>query len=123
MVAERGARKAADDKPFPWQAMPGMENPEAMSTRAERIQALLDGAFAAAEVTLQDDSHRHAGHAGARPGGETHYTLRLVSPSFAGLGRVARSRAVHDALAPEFAGGLHALSLQLLTPEEAAHGR
>ncbi|WP_159996088.1 BolA family transcriptional regulator [Roseomonas sp. 18066] len=94
-----------------------------MSTRAERIRLLLDGAFPAAALDLQDDSHRHAGHAGARPGGETHYTLRLVSPAFAGMSRVARARAVHAALAAELEGGLHALSLQLLTPEEAAHGR
>ncbi len=123
MVADRGGRKAADCKPFAWQALPAVENPEAMSTRAERIHTLLLSAFAAAEAVLQDDSHQHAGHAGARPGGETHYSLRLVTPDFRGMNRVARSRAVHAALAPEFAGGLHALSLRLLTPEEAADGR
>lgn len=68
---------------------------------------------------MVDDSHRHAGHAGAAPGGETHYSVRVVTPAFAGLTRVARSRAVHEALAAEFAGGLHALALTLRTPEEA----
>jgi BolA protein len=90
-----------------------------MPHRADRIAAALNAAFRPAEVEVVDDSHRHAGHAGAAPGGETHYSVRVVSPAFAGLNRVARSRAVHEALAGEFAGGLHALALTLKTPEEA----
>ncbi|NGM23593.1 BolA family transcriptional regulator [Roseomonas stagni] len=90
--------------------------------RAARIEAAIRGAFAPTEVIVQDDSALHAGHAGARPGGETHYTLRIVAPGFAGQSRVTRSRAVHEALAAEFVTGLHALSLKLLTPEEAARG-
>lgn len=89
-------------------------------TRADRIRAALEAAFAPAEVAVTDDSARHAGHAGARPGGETHYSVTVVSPAFAGQSRVARSRAAHAALAAEFAGGLHALALRLLTPGEAA---
>ena len=69
---------------------------------------------------MVDDSARHAGHAGAQPGGETHFTVLVVAEAFRGMNRVARSRAVHAALAPEFAGGMHALSLVLRTPEEAA---
>lgn len=88
--------------------------------RADRIAAALRDAFPPAEVTVTDDSHRHAGHAGAAPGGETHYSVRVVSPAFAGMTRVARSRAAHDALAAEFGSGLHALALTLKTPEEAA---
>ncbi len=91
-----------------------------MTRRADRIAAALGAAFPPAEIQVADDSHRHAGHAGARPEGETHYSVRVVSPAFAGMNRVARSRAVHDALAAEFAGGLHALALTLKTPEEAA---
>ena len=90
-----------------------------MPDRATRIAAALHAAFPPAEVQVVDDSHRHAGHAGAAPGGETHYNVRVVSPAFAGMNRVARSRAAHDALAAEFAGGLHALALTLRTPEEA----
>ena len=90
-----------------------------MQTRAERIVQALEGAFAPAEVTVADDSHKHAGHAGARAEGETHYSVLVVSPAFAGQPRVARYRAVHAALDAEFATGLHALSLRLLTPEEA----
>lgn len=92
---------------------------EGMTRRADRIAEALRAAFPPAEVAVADDSHRHAGHAGAAPGGETHYSVRVVTPAFAGMGRVARSRAVHDALAAEFAGGLHALALTLKTPDEA----
>jgi len=94
-----------------------------MPTRAERIRDALQAAFSPAEVQVQDDSHRHAGHAGARPEGETHYSVLVVSPAFAGMSRVARSRAAHEALAAEFRTGLHALALRLLTPAEAAGGR
>jgi BolA protein len=90
-----------------------------MTTRAARIDSTIRAAFEGAEVTVQDDSAQHAGHAGARPGGETHYTVTVVAPVFRGMSRVARSRAVHEALAGEFAGGLHALALVLRTPEEA----
>lgn len=90
--------------------------------RAERIRAALAAAFPPAEVIVTDDSHRHHGHAGWRAEGETHYSVRVVSPAFAGMSRVARSRAVHAELEREFGAGLHALSLRLLTPEEAATG-
>ncbi len=77
-------------------------------------------ALAPAEVEVVDDSARHAGHAGAQPGGETHYSVLAVSPRFEGLSRVARHRLVNDALGAEFGAGLHALSLTLRTPEEHA---
>jgi stress-induced morphogen len=94
-----------------------------MNRRADRIAAALAAAFPPAEVEVVDDSHRHAGHAGAAPGGETHYNVRVVSSAFAGMNRVARSRAAHEALAAEFASGLHALALTLKTPEEMAAAR
>ena len=87
-------------------------------SRAARIAALLRANFGPAEIQVVDDSHRHAGHSGAAPGGETHYTITVVSKSFAGLGRVARQRAVNAALAHEFATGLHALSMKLQAPGE-----
>ena len=93
-----------------------------MTTRADRIRHAIEARFSPAEVVVRDDSAQHAGHAGARPGGETHYHVLVVSPAFQGLSRVARSRAVHEALAPEFASGLHALALTLRTPGEAAGG-
>lgn len=75
--------------------------------------------FTPVALELTDESANHAGHAGARPGGETHYRLRLVSDDFAGLSRVARQRLVYQALHEEFDTGLHALSLDLKTPDEA----
>ncbi|HUN44730.1 MAG TPA: BolA family protein [Acetobacteraceae bacterium] len=89
-----------------------------MQSRAARLEAALTEVFAPVVVRVQDDSARHAGHAGAQPGGETHYNVLLVSAMFAGMPRVARSRAVHEVLAREFAGGMHALALTLRTPEE-----
>jgi BolA protein len=83
------------------------------------MSATLTASFAPAELRITDDSVRHAGHSGARPEGETHYSVVVVSAAFRGLDRVGRSRAVHEALAPEFASGLHALALTLRTPEES----
>jgi BolA protein len=84
--------------------------------RAARLETVLREAFSPVALQIVDDSARHAGHAGAQPGGETHFNVLLVSAAFQGVNRVARSRAVHAA----FAGGLHALSLTLRTPEEVA---
>ena len=86
--------------------------------RADRLQALLRDKFAPATLLVMDDSAKHAGHAGAAPGGQTHYSVLVVSNAFSGVNRVARSRAVHEVLASEFADGLHALALTLRTPEE-----
>jgi len=97
--------------------MSAMQSP--MESRSARLEAALTEAFAPVVLRVQDDSARHAGHAGAQPGGETHYAVLLVSAQFAGLSRVARSRAVHAVLAAEFAGGMHALALTLRTPQEA----
>jgi BolA protein len=94
-----------------------------VTSRSDRIRTALEAAFAPAQVTVADDSAKHAGHAGARPEGETHYSVLVVSPAFAGQSRVARSRAAHAVLDAEFAGGLHALALRLMTPEEAAAAR
>ena len=64
-------------------------------------------------------SDRHAGHAGHRPGGETHYRIKIVSASFVGKTRVQRHRAVYDLLDTEIADGVHALALKTLAPDEA----
>lgn len=79
----------------------------------------LGDAFAPAALELVDDSHRHLGHAGSRPGGETHFKLRIVSRAFEGLGRVERQRAVMRVLKDELAGQVHALNIEAVTPEEA----
>ncbi|HEX4367909.1 MAG TPA: BolA family protein [Rhodopila sp.] len=92
--------------------------------RADRIRDILTRAFAPSVLTVQDDSAHHAGHSGAPAGGQSHYSVLLVSNAFQGVSRVARSRAVNTALAAEFGpaeqGGMHALALTLRTPEEQA---
>ncbi len=87
--------------------------------RASRMKTVLDQAFTPLSLEIADDSHRHAGHAGARAEGETHYSVRMVSEAFSGLSRVARHQKVMAALKDEFDSGLHALSLELKTPTEA----
>ena len=91
-----------------------------MMTRADRMIALLGQHFVPQKLDVADLSARHAGHAGAAPGGETHYRVLVVSEAFRGVSRVDRSRRVHAVLGEEFAGGLHALELTLRTPEEHA---
>ena len=88
-------------------------------TRADRIRTTLS-VFAPAALTVSDESAKHAGHAGASPGGETHYDIRIVSDQFTGLTRVERQRRIYAALEAEFQSGLHALSLKALTLSEAS---
>ncbi|MEM9667961.1 MAG: BolA family protein [Pseudomonadota bacterium] len=87
-----------------------------MTRRETRIRDLLTEAFAPEELDVVDDSARHAGHAGARPEGETHFNVRIVASAFEGMSRVQRQRAVNTALAPEFELGLHALSIKADVP-------
>ena len=89
--------------------------------RIERIQTLLHSSLTPAECVVDDESHLHAGHAGAASGGG-HYRLRLVSANFEGLSKVARHRLVYDALHEMMRQEIHALAMTLLTPGEAASG-
>jgi len=89
-------------------------------SRAERMEKLLKELLTPQLFVLEDESSRHAGHAGARPGGETHYRARIVADAFNGLSRVERQRLVYGALREEFDTGLHALSLDLKTVAEAS---
>ena len=89
-------------------------------TRADRLRAALHDALAPTRLEVVDDSSKHAGHMGAAPGGETHYSVLVVSERFRGANRVARHRMVNQALAAEFADGLHALALTLRAPEEVS---
>lgn len=88
-------------------------------TRQERIYSALRDALGRANIAIADESHLHVGHAGARPEGETHYRVDLVSEAFEGQSKVQRQRMVYRLLGDEFATGLHALSLSTLTPAEA----
>ena len=85
---------------------------------ADTVRRKLTERFAPTRLDVIDESHRHAGHAGARPQGETHFAVTVVSPAFAGQNRVARQRLVYQTLAEELATGVHALSLTTLTPTE-----
>jgi BolA protein len=85
---------------------------------AETIRQKLTERFAPTRLAVIDESHRHAGHTGARPEGETHFAVTITSAAFSGLSRVARQRLVYDALKQELASGVHALSLATLTPDE-----
>ena len=86
---------------------------------AGRLRAKLEAGLAPLRVEIVDESAAHAGHAGARPGGETHFRVVVVAAAFAGLGRVERQRLVYDVLAEELAGPVHALSLTAKAPGEA----
>ena len=81
------------------------------SDRLSRIRELLTEAFHPVELIITDDSQKHSVHAGAAPGGETHYTVRITSSAFEGLSRVQAQRAIMLTLQSEFDSGLHALAL------------
>ena len=79
---------------------------------AETIEQKLRDALDPVSLEVIDDSHHHAGHVGARPGGETHFTVIITSAAFDGLNRVAQQRLVHKVLSDELAGPVHALHIQ-----------
>ncbi len=89
------------------------------------IREKLTIGLAPERLEIEDDSARHAGHhheggMDARPGGESHFNLTVVSAAFEGQGRLQRQRAIHVLLASELAGPVHALAIRALTPQEAA---
>jgi BolA protein len=75
------------------------------------MRTALEAAFSPVELDIVDESHLHHGHAGAAPGGETHYSVKIRSAALAGLSRLARHRAVNEAIKAEFETGLHALHI------------
>jgi len=93
-----------------------MKLTQELLNRQNRIHRLLSQAFKPVELEVIDDSARHAGHAGAAPGGETHFNVRIISAAFTNLCRVDRQRAINKALAEEFETGLHALSIKASAP-------
>jgi BolA protein len=88
-------------------------------TTREVILEKLQAAFAPDRLEVTDDSHRHAGHAGARPGGETHFNVYIVSGAFRGKSRIERHRMVNATLSEELAGGIHALAIRAESPDQA----
>ncbi|HVI52962.1 MAG TPA: BolA family protein [Candidatus Sulfotelmatobacter sp.] len=89
-----------------------------MTVRDTMERKLTEG-LSPSHLEIIDDSHRHAGHAGSRPDGESHFTVQIVSAAFEGKGRVARQQMVYGILAEELRERVHALSLTTLTPGEA----
>lgn len=87
--------------------------------RVEAIRAALEAALAPVRLEVRDDSHKHAGHAGARDG-RGHFAVSIVSPAFAGLAPLARHRRVYAALGGLMETDIHALAIEARTPEEAA---
>jgi BolA protein len=83
----------------------------------ERIKSRLESAFAAARVSVRDDSARHAGHEGAH-GGAGHFQVRIESEAFAGRSRLQRHRMVYKALADMLPGEIHALNIEAISPDD-----
>ena len=80
------------------------------------ITEKLRKAFAPQSLRVEDESHQHAGHAGHRPGGETHYRLYIVAEAFREKSRLECHRMINDALAAELKGGVHALAIHAAAP-------
>jgi BolA protein len=94
-------------------------NAAAMSTKDVIINKLRE-AFLPESLDVADESHLHEGHAGHRPGGETHFRVYIVSPAFEGKSRVERHRMINATLAQELAGPVHALAISAQAPGERA---
>lgn len=84
----------------------------------ERIREKLAQALQPSSLGIVNESHRHAGHAGDDGSGESHFRVTIVSGAFTGKSRVERQRMVYDLLGEELRGGIHALSLKLMAPDE-----
>jgi len=89
-----------------------------MTARVEAIRSRLVAALAPTMLEVDDESHRHAGHAGARDG-RGHFRVRIVSAAFRGLAPLARHRAVYAALGELMQTDIHALAIDARTPEDA----
>lgn len=83
------------------------------SNIAERIKGKLTARFSPSYLEVIDESHKHIGHAGADPRGESHFKVKIGSPAFAGISRVERHRMVHEVLEQELKERVHALSLEI----------
>lgn len=84
----------------------------------DNISKKLSEAFAPESLDVADESYLHEGHAGHRPGGETHFRIHIVSQAFEGKSRVERHRMINTLLAEELAGPIHALAIRAMAPGE-----
>jgi len=89
-----------------------------MATR-DLIMKKLTAAFAPERLDVVDESHQHVGHAGHRPGGETHFRVYIVAQAFKGKSRLERHRMVNETLSGELKGGVHALAIHASAPGES----
>lgn len=85
---------------------------------ADLITKKLTEAFVPQSLNVVDESHRHEGHAGARPGGQTHFRVYIVSDAFKGKTRIERHRMINTILSDDLAGGVHALAIHAAAPGE-----
>ena len=85
---------------------------------ADIMTEKLTAAFAPADLAIEDESHRHEGHAGHRPGGQTHFRVTIVAEAFRGRSRIERHRMINEVLAAELQGGVHALAINAKAPGE-----
>jgi BolA family transcriptional regulator, general stress-responsive regulator len=85
---------------------------------ADKIRARLEQSLAPVRLEIIDESHRHAGHSGARPSGETHFNVEIAASVFEGKSRIARHRMVFELLKDLMDAPVHALALRTLTPQE-----
>ncbi len=85
---------------------------------ADILTRKLAEAFAPQSLNVVDESHQHAGHAGARPGGETHFRVYIVSNAFKGKTRIDRHRMINQILSDDLEGGVHALAIHATAPDE-----
>ena len=83
----------------------------------KRIEKKMQENFSPEFLEVIDESGLHAGHSGARPGGETHFRVKMQSKHFRGMSRIDRQRSVHSALKSELEERVHALSLELSVPD------
>jgi BolA protein len=87
-------------------------------TTKDRITQKLTDAFAPESLKVVDESHQHEGHAGHRPGGETHFRVYIVSEAFRGKARIIRHRLINEALSAELKDRVHALAIHASAPGE-----
>jgi BolA family transcriptional regulator, general stress-responsive regulator len=88
----------------------------ASSNRAQLLRKRLEGRFAPVRLVIQDESHLHEGHAGAR-GGQSHFRVTIVSEAFRGVARVGRHRLVYEAVDDLMKSDIHALAIEALCPD------
>ena len=86
----------------------------------DTIAEKLTKAFTPEHLTVIDESHRHEGHAGWRPGGETHFRVSIIAAAFSGKSRLDRHRMINQALSKELAGRVHALAIEAAAPGETS---